>query len=300
MNAYLNESPYVHSVGDVIVNPGSMLDTRSIDDFELVYFPEATGTVYEVEGTAHELSSPCFVFTRPGVSHRYLFDREHTTRHLFVHFNFEALRRPDERYASLTQSAIHVIPARHSSLVAGIMQQLVVVAGYQSHHWKQRLSDLTAAALGELAAYADHTPEFAVSGYPIQVVRAITYMEEHLTESITIEQVAQQTGWTHEHFTRIFVAAVGMSPKRMLVERRLRLAEELMMRGQGTVKQIAYRCGFGDEHHFSKMYKRVRGMTATEYMERCKEPIFRYTSIGTDPGRTFVNRHVFVNPEIKK
>jgi AraC family transcriptional regulator len=291
--------PYVHYVGDISVTKGSTLGSRAIDDYELVYFPEGTGTVYEWGGAPHRLDAPCFVFTRPHENHRYLFDRERNTRHLFVHFDYEPLRRGDERFASLLQDGFHVVPARHSSLVAGIMQQIIVVAGYQSSHWKRRLSALVAAALEELAAYADNTPEFASENYPVQISRGIAYMEEHLTEPITIEQVARHSGWSHEHFTRMFVAAVGISPKRMLLERRLHLAEEFMMQGSKSVKQIAFQCGFGDEHHFSKIYKRIRGLTATEYKERCKEPIFRHAAVEIDPGRTFANRHILVNAPIK-
>ncbi|RAP77670.1 AraC family transcriptional regulator [Paenibacillus montanisoli] len=291
--------PVINSIGDIILQAGGhTLGPRKIDDFELVYFPEGTDTVYEVEGTAQLLDSPCFLLTQPGVSHRYLFDRERNVRHQFVHFDYDSLRNKDPRFAALLGSH-DIVPAKHISLVAALMSQIVVVANHQSHHWRRRLTALLAAALEELAAYADKTPEFAVSSYPVQIANSIAYIEEHLAEPLTIESIARQSGWSHEHFTRMFVAAVGISPKRMLLERRLHRAEELMMKGAGTVKQIAYLAGFGDEHHFSKMYKRIRGMTATEYMERCKEPIFRHADIGADPGRSFVNRHVVVNPDIK-
>ena len=40
-------------------------------------------------------------------------------------------------------------------------------------------------------------------------------MEEHLGEPITIEEIAARSGWSHEHFTRVFVVSLGMTPKRM-------------------------------------------------------------------------------------
>ncbi|SFS56535.1 AraC family transcriptional regulator [Paenibacillus sp. BC26] len=292
-------SPIVNSIGDIIVQAGGHhVGPRTIIDYELVYFPEGSGTLYDIQGIQHRLSAPCFVFTQPDTVHRYLFDRDRNVRHLFVHFDYDLLREKDPRFSALL-STIHVVPAAPGSLIGAIMHQIVVVANHQSHHWRRRLSSLLTTAIEELAAYADKTPEFAMSSYPVQIANSIAYMEEHLTEPITIEHIAHQSGWSHAHFTRMFVEAVGMSPKRMLLERRLHRAEELMMKGAGTVKQISYLAGFGDEHHFSKMYKRIRGITATEYIERCKGPIFRHTAIGADPDRTFVNRHIVVNPDIK-
>jgi methylphosphotriester-DNA--protein-cysteine methyltransferase len=58
-------------------------------------------------------------------------------------------------------------------------------------------------------------------------------MEKHQSEPITIEEIAHRSGWSHEHFTRVFVASVGTTPKRMLLERRIIRAESMMMMMMG-------------------------------------------------------------------
>ena len=181
-----------------------------------------------------------------------------------------------------------------------MMKQILRIANHPTPQWKGHIAALLAAALEELQAYSDRNPHSAGRSLPIPVSRAIDYMEEHLAEPITIGEIARQSGWSHEHFTRIFAAAVGMTPKRALLERRLLRAEGMMMRGERTVKQIAYAVGFGDEHHFSKMYKRIRGITASEYMERCKDPLFRHTAAADDPDTPYsINCYILVNHQIK-
>ncbi|TFE29444.1 AraC family transcriptional regulator [Cohnella luojiensis] len=291
--------PFVHSMGDVWAQAGTILGTRSIKDYELVYFPERTETVYELQGVPIELDKPCFVFTRPNEEHRYLFDPARKVRHLFIHFDYDCLRRSDHRFSTLLQTG-NMLPVSSNSLLPALMKQILRIAHFQSPYWKRRVSVLMAAALEELCASADNAIEELAHPLPIPIARAIAYMEEHLEKPITIELIAQQSGWSHEHFTRMFVATVGMSPKRALLERRLLLAEQLMMSGQWTVKQIAYRVGFGDEHHFSKMYKRIRGFTATTYIERCDSSLFRHATAIPDPETPYpVNRHILVNEYIK-
>ncbi|GGD82189.1 hypothetical protein GCM10010911_45380 [Paenibacillus nasutitermitis] len=291
--------PIVHSVGDIVVKAGFVLDTRTIEDYELVYFPVGTDTVYELLGKPYVLDVPCFVFTRPDERHLYRFGGEKSVRHLFVHFDYEALRHADVRLISLLHgSAVH--PVRHNSLIPGLIRQMLSIAGKQPLHWKSRLSALLAAALEELGASADLPPEDAALQMPIQITNAMAYMEEHLAEDLTIERIARQTGWSHEHFTRIFRASVGMTPKRALVEQRLRRAEQLMMNGQSSVKQIAYEVGFGDEHHFSKTYKKLRGINASDYIERCRNPIFRHIAAALDTESPYgASRHIVVNNHIK-
>ncbi|MCD9020766.1 AraC family transcriptional regulator [Cohnella silvisoli] len=287
--------PLVHSVGDVWAQAGSVLGTRTIHDYELVYFPEGTATLYELEGVPIELDKPCFVFTRPDEAHRYLFDPARKVRHLFIHFDYDNLRNADIRFNTLLKECNKLLVS-NNSLLPGLIKQMLRIANFQLPYWKRRLSVLMSAALEELCASADNALEELANPLPIPIARAIAYMEEHLEEPISIDSIAQQSGWSHEHFTRTFVASVGMTPKRALLERRILRAEQLMMSGQWTVKQIAYRVGFGDEHHFSKMYKRIRGITATAYIERCENSLFRHTTAKIDPEAPYpVNRYILVN-----
>ena len=46
------EWPVVHNVGDIIIQAGFILGPRTINDYELVYFPDGSGTVYEIGGQA--------------------------------------------------------------------------------------------------------------------------------------------------------------------------------------------------------------------------------------------------------
>lgn len=287
--------PYIHSVGDVLVEAGFVLGERDIPDYEVVYFPEGTRSVYELGDRPIALAEPCIVLTRPGERHRYRFDPASNVRHLFVHFYSEELRT-ESRFASLL--AGDVFPVHHDSLVPGMVKQMLRIAHAQSHHWKTRLSVLMAAILEEMCAESDGTAEHRAA-LPLPISRAIAHMDEKLAERVTIEEIAQQSGWSHEHFTRVFVSAVGMTPKRALLERRLIRAEQLMMAGGLTVKQIAYRVGFSDEHHFSKTYKMIRGMTATAYIERCRNPLFRHTASVADPETPYpINRYVVVSEYI--
>ncbi|MBD2869993.1 AraC family transcriptional regulator [Paenibacillus arenilitoris] len=288
----VSDWPVVHNVGDIIMQAGFVLGPRTINDYELVYFPDGSGTIYEVEGMPYLLDEPCFVFTRPGEWHAYRFAPEKNVRHMFVHFEYASLREGSERFEPLLSGGNRFL-AEHYALVAGMMQKLLWIANRQPPHWARRLAALLSASLEELSIAPEPSGGDEARPLPVQVQRAVEYMEEHLSGPLTIEEIAARSGWTHEHFTRVFSQSLGMTPKRMLLERRLRRAELLMMRGAGSLKQIAYSVGFGDEHHFSKMYKRIRGITASEYIKRCNDPLFRHTAAAMDARAHYpVNRYI--------
>ncbi|WP_274651393.1 AraC family transcriptional regulator [Paenibacillus humicola] len=293
--------PVVHSMGDIWIKPGSVLGTRTIDDYELVYFPSGTGTIYDLEGKEYALTDPCFVMTRPGERHSYRFDPERSVRHLFIHYDGSAyLGTGGTPVGQLRQPV--VVPAGSHQLAAGLIKRMLWVGSMRPAGWIRRLSVLLAGALEELCAApadasAGEPDSHGALPLPLPITKALRYMEEHLEKRLSIETIALQSGWSHEHFTRMFVQYVGISPKQALLERRLQRAEQLLMSGEWTVKQIAHQVGFTDEHHFSKMYKRLRGITATVYKQRCAEPIFRHMApAAADPDTPYpVNRHIVVS-----
>ncbi|MHA6483435.1 helix-turn-helix transcriptional regulator [Paenibacillus sp. strain BS8-2] len=293
--------PRIHSVGDLWVQAGFVLGPRTIPDFEFVYFPEGTGTTYTVCGESTDLNMPCILLTRPGDLHQYRFDPNKNVRHLFVHFEYSELRNNEPWYSSILEGP-SVFPISHNPLVPGFMKKLFWTANHQPQYWHRRLSVLTMTLLDELVSSGDYLPNAAES-LPVPVQQAIDVMTKRLAERISIEEVAALSGWSHEHFTRIFTSSVGMTPKRFLLDLRLRRAEDWMLRGEGTIKQIAYQVGFKDEHHFSKMYKKIRGITASEYIRRCNAPLYRHTAeplVTALDTRYLANRLVIVHdPHIK-
>lgn len=290
--------PDINWVGDVMSPPGLILGERSIPDYELVYFPVGTDSVYERGSITERLDKPCMVLTRPGVPHLYRFDPQRGVRHLFVHFEYGPLQRREERFIPLLDGN-DVLPLDGEALLPGMMRQLLVLAHLKPVNWPMRVKGLLVALLEEMVALADPAA-VGIETLPAFVARALAYMDERLAEPLTIREIAAQSGWSHEHFSRVFLKHVGMSPKRALLERRMALAEKLMADGELTVKQIAYRVGFGDEHHFSKMYKQVRGINASVFMKRCEDPLFRHLETTRDPNTPYpLNQPVIMKEPIK-
>ncbi|QNK60178.1 AraC family transcriptional regulator [Paenibacillus sp. PAMC21692] len=284
MTASELQSIQFHCVGDLWVQAGYVLGPRIIPDFELVYFPEGTNTVYTAGGKSYSLTEPCLLVTRPGEEHSYHFDPDRNVRHLFIHFESLFLRNREPGFESLFESRSYY-SADLFPLVPGILQKILWIANRQPPHWLRRLSSLMLTTLEELASTDAHAMNEAES-LPIPVQQAIAFMSRKLSEAISIEEVASRSGWSHEHFTRVFSACTGMSPKRFLLELRLRRAEEWMLRGKGTIKQIAFQVGFTDEHHFSKTYKKIRGISASDYIKRSNATLFRHAVEPFEPSST--------------
>jgi len=101
-----------------------------------------------------------------------------------------------------------------------------------------------------------------------QLKQVKQYIEEHLAEDISLRALADVVQMSVFHFSRLFKRSVGFSPHQYHIQCRMQLAKRLLTQRQLSIAQIAQRIGFSSQSHFNYHFKRIVGMTPTEYRHR--------------------------------
>lgn len=95
--------------------------------------------------------------------------------------------------------------------------------------------------------------------------RARDFLDRTLYSPVSVEDVAGAVGLSSSQLTRLFSARFGVTPYRYLLSRRIETAC-LLLRGTAlSVKEIAFRLCFSDEHYFSSLFYRKTGQTPSQY-----------------------------------
>ena len=96
---------------------------------------------------------------------------------------------------------------------------------------------------------------------------ALTYIEEHLFEPISLEDIASSAGYSLFHFIRTFNKIVRHTPYDYLVRRRLSHAAEMLLEGDEKVLDIALACQFDSHEGFTRAFGRLFKMPPTTWRE---------------------------------
>lgn len=96
---------------------------------------------------------------------------------------------------------------------------------------------------------------------PWQVNLAKRLMLEQMDGGVAISSLASACNISRAHFTRSFKRSVGQAPQRWLKECRIERAKELLARGDCSLAEVAVKCGFTDQAHFSRVFKVMTGCT---------------------------------------
>jgi AraC family transcriptional regulator len=95
--------------------------------------------------------------------------------------------------------------------------------------------------------------------------RVIEYVDANLNREISLAALAETAGMSSHYFSEMFRRSVHLSPHQYVLRRRIDRARGLLSDPAVTVFEAAVRSGFSDQSHFTKIFRRLMGVTPTEY-----------------------------------
>lgn len=119
---------------------------------------------------------------------------------------------------------------------------------------------------------------------PWQRRKIMQFIEEHLTETIKVEELATLTKLSKTYFSRVFKSVYEESPYNYVLRRRMELARDLIVETDAPLSEIALDCGMADQAHLCKTFRKVFGTTpnywrrSSQAVNRTSEPRRSHTS----------------------
>ncbi|MHB1328173.1 MAG: AraC family transcriptional regulator [Gemmatimonadales bacterium] len=128
-----------------------------------------------------------------------------------------------------------------------------------------RLVDLLRSVVGRHASGRDlQGEEAATPCHAAAVTRARDLLEAHYSRSVRLAELARECGISLFQLVRAFHAAFGTPPHAYLMQVRVRRARTMLLRGE-AISRVAFACGFVDQSHLTRVFKRHFGLTPGAY-----------------------------------
>lgn len=96
------------------------------------------------------------------------------------------------------------------------------------------------------------------------------YIDEHYAEDITLYSLGNMVGLNRNYVSIVFKKEIGKGPIEYLTNTRIGVAERLLLHTDMKAKEVAEKVGYEDERYFYKVFKRVTGYTAMDYIKKYK------------------------------
>ncbi|WP_433708878.1 helix-turn-helix domain-containing protein [Paenibacillus illinoisensis] len=151
------------------------------------------------------------------------------------------------------------------------VESLIAVMIEEYHGQLQGYQTMLLSRFTELVVYLSRhydTQEKGMEGnHLMHLANAISYMEDHYLEPLTLEGIAGKSNISVRHLNRIFRSYYQMTPIAYMLTLRLERACSLLKHSSLTITQISYECGFNDSNYFTRQFRKAYGVSPKVYRQ---------------------------------
>jgi AraC-like DNA-binding protein len=231
----------------------------------LIYCMEGQGEIRMGEGI-HEIAGNQYFILPAGVAHSYHSDLQHPWSIYWIHFSGSKAKhfaRNSNKPISIDQGLL----SRNSErirLFTDIFRNLERGFGLEALEYVNLCLNYLLASFTHLNQFREIRK--ADENDPLS--QSINFMLENLTKKITLKDLSEAVGLSASYYSARFQSRTGHAPIDYFIQLKIQRACRSLDNSAGQIAEIANELGFEDQFYFSRVFRKVMGMSPSEYRKR--------------------------------
>jgi AraC-like DNA-binding protein len=235
------------------------------NQFILIYCVEGQGEI-RLKKTTHMVYADHFFIIPAGMSHSYHSDEQNPWSIYWIHFS--GLKSGNySRFAGQPLA----IERGKTSRISDRVDLFSELFRNLNRGFSIETLEYVNLCLPHLLASFTHLSQFRLikeSGEKDPVTQSINFMLENINRKLKLEEIAAGIGLSASHYSRLFVNRTGHSPIDYFIQLKIQRACRLLDNSGWMIADVAREMGFDDQFYFSRVFRKVMGMSTGEYRKR--------------------------------
>ncbi|BBI35774.1 helix-turn-helix transcriptional regulator [Cohnella abietis] len=254
----------VTAAAETVLNASSLKDREDVYDCNRFLFVKEGAGRLIVQNDEIQLVRGKLCILLSGRSHRIAIDPDEQLILQWCHFRSSYEDRDLYRVLQIPYHIQLTDIGATSKLLERIIEEI------NGDKLTSRLK-IKASMLDLISTYLDSFPINMNDGAPSEELQKIdlvlNYIDEHLADNITVENLAKQVFLHPNYFIVFFKSILGYSPIQYVNLRRMELAKSLLLQQEWNVSAVASKVGM-QIYYFSRMFKTHTGVTPSHYRKQ--------------------------------
>ncbi len=228
--------------------------------FGLEFVACGTGRL-RLDGEEYALHGGHVFLYRPGQPHQIVTSGEEPMIKYFIDLAGQEVKSLLQEYPLHQSVQIPPDPVRYQQYFDNLIH-----SGRSRHRYAREVCrHLAQVLIMEAAAGCEFQPEQTHGHGWLTFLRCRQFVEENYLAIRSLDDLAAKVHLSKVHLCRLFSRYTGNSPYQYLIELKMSHAASLIMRTSESIREVAERCGYEDPYHFSRVFKKVYGVSPTAF-----------------------------------
>ena len=149
-----------------------------------------------------------------------------------------------------------------------LLTDLYNLAATSDYIRDMRINEKLGTLLTLLMEQSWHPESVTVSRKRMELIEIKNYLDEHYTERVTLDDLAERFFINKFYLSKIFKETYGITVNNYLISKRITRAKQLLRFTDMTVDEVGVAVGMGDANYFSRMFRKVEGSSPREYRKQ--------------------------------
>lgn len=257
---------FVFEIGEIEVLKGSIWSSsQDLEKYLLVYCTKGNGLV-EIEREQIPISNDQFFIIPKGMRFKFFSVQETDSRLLIAYFDGWKALRLGKEFALVRNliPSVNNMVANREMLFDEIFNNLS--KGY--HDENLQYINFCFGHLLATFVYANRTIDDVQSEANPVVARALNYLNKNLEKKLTLNQLANEVGYSPTYLSTIFKQETNYSPISYFSHLKILKACELLDYTNMKIKEVSFTLGYTDPYYFTKDFTKKMGRSPRGYRNR--------------------------------
>jgi AraC family transcriptional regulator of arabinose operon len=261
---------YLSTCGVQSCIPNHSFGPGQRDEFIIHFISEGEG-IYQTGGKTYHLSKGNFFVIFPHTEVYYKADDSKPWDYLWI--GFQGIKAASYLKQAGIDSSHLIGDYQNTSYILACIQQMMLARTLSYHNELKRQAALLQVLAALIESHHESLSDEEQHEYPYRIYlqQAIDYMNTHIKENIRISHIAAHIGIDRSYLSNIFKNTLEISPQEYLLNLRMNHASDMLKNTKEKIGVIASEVGYSDPLTFTKIFKRYKGMSPTEWRHSARE-----------------------------
>lgn len=242
-----------------------LIKERTILDHEFVLVEEGQGYVF-IEGKRHNAKRGSFFYFHPGLAHSLVTDPIKPMKFYAVHFSFAQVEYNNNKWNLFSEEVNLPLPnqivVKKTLLHLKLLKQLCDIWAKNTNGNELIYCSLFQQFFsGVLSDYQISNANYSTNS---KIENIIYYMQENINKKLSIPFLASRINLSPSYFSCVFKLYTGYTIIDYFNRLKIDRAKHLLLEGM-KIKEVAEAVGIIDEFYFSRLFKKIEGISPVIY-----------------------------------